>query len=124
MKTSDPSSDPSSSPSAGELARLAGEYGIEFLATVTDDMLDPSLVAKLPVDWARSNCLLPVKVNGETCVLTASPDDMSRQEYLSLLIGAELRPVLATRDEILRGIERCYYSKEDSTREFLKDLAG
>ena len=124
MKTSDPSPEPSSSRHADELVRLADEYGIEFLASVTDDMLDPSLVSKLPVDWARSNCLLPVKINGETCVLTASPDDVSLQEYLALLIGKELRPVLATRDEILRSIERCYYSKEDSTHQFLKDLAA
>jgi len=124
MKTNDLSSGRPSPQGADELARVAGEYGIEFLTSVSDDMLDASLVAKLPVDWARTNGLLPVKINGETCVLTASPDEVSRQEYLALLIGAELRPILAPRDVILNGIERCYYSKKDTTHEFLKDLAG
>lgn len=122
MKKSDLLSDPPSSPDTGELARLADEYGIEFLTSVTDTMLDPSLVAQLPVDWARSNVLLPVKIGGETCVLTASPDDISQQEYLALLIGGELRPVLASREVILQSIERCYYRQKDSTHEFLKDL--
>jgi general secretion pathway protein E len=122
MKKSDSSSKPPSSRNRDELAALADEYGIEFLASIADDILDPSLVAKLPVDWARANCLLPVNISGETCVLTASPDDISRQEYLALLIGKELRPILAPKETILQGIERCYYSREDSTHEFLKDL--
>lgn len=126
MKTSEvPRSSESLVPrNPGDLARLAGEYGLQFLASVTDEILDPSLVAKLPVDWARSNCLLPVKINDEACVLTADPGDISRQEYLALLVGRELRPVLAPREVILQSIERCYYSKEDSPHDFLKDMAG
>jgi len=118
METNDASTE------ANELRRLAEEYGIEFLASVFDDMLDPRLVANLPVEWARSNCLLPVRINGETCVLTCDPTQVSQQEYLALLIGEELRPVLTVRDVILQSIERCYYSKEDSPREFLLDLSA
>ena len=124
MKKSDPSSDLPSASDMGELAGLADEYGIELLTSLTDDMLDPSLVAKLPVEWARANALLPVRINGETCILTASPEDISQQESLALLTGEDLRLVLAPKEVILRGIERCYYSKEDSTHDFLKDLAG
>ena len=124
MKPSNSSSAPSSPRTPDELAGTAEEYGMEFLAAVTDDMLDPALVARVPVDWARSNCLLPVRIAGDACVLTASPDDVSRQEYLALLIGSELRPVLAPKDVILQGIERCYYSKDDSPHDFLKDMAG
>lgn len=107
---------------ANELKEQAEEYGIELLTSVSDDILDPGLVASLPVEWARSNCLLPVRINGETCVLTADPCQVSEQEYLALLIGEDLRPVLAPRDIISKSIERCFYSKEDSPQEFLQDL--
>jgi general secretion pathway protein E len=105
------------------LKSLAAQYRVEFLPSVTDDMLDPNLVAGLSVEWARSNCLLPVRINGEMSVLTADPRQTNQYEYLSLLIGGELKPVLAPRDVILKGIERCYYRKDDSPGEFLRDLA-
>ncbi|MFC1498588.1 GspE/PulE family protein [Verrucomicrobiota bacterium] len=104
------------------LKELAEEYGLEYLELVSDNMLDPSLVVKLPVEWARSNWLLPVRLNNEICVLTDNPAKVDQQEYLALLIGAHLRPVVAEREVITGSIERCYYSKEDSPGEFLRDM--
>jgi len=101
---------------------LAERYGISFITSVGDDMLDPKLVADLSVDWARSHCLLPVRVDGKISVLTADPGQVSQQEYLALLIGEDLPPILAPRALILRSIEKCYYSKEDSPRDFLRDF--
>ncbi len=108
----------------GKLRELAAQYRIEFLPSLSDDMLDPGLVSNLSVEWARSNCLLPVRINGETCVLAADPRQTHQCEYLVLLIGTELRLVLAPRDVILKAIERCYYRKEDTPGEFLRDMAA
>ncbi|MDD4870539.1 MAG: GspE/PulE family protein [Kiritimatiellae bacterium] len=107
-----------------ELRKIAREYGVEFIDILADDSLDPVLVAKLPVEWARANYLLPVRIGGEVCVLTADPASVSQQEYLALLIGRDLRPVMASRSLITRSIERCYYSKDDSPDDFLRDLAA
>jgi len=104
------------------LRDLARKYGIDFLSRVSDDMLDPGLVSDLSVEWARSNCLLPIILNGKKCVLTADPGQVSHQEYLSVLLEEELSPVLAPREVILQGIERCYYSKDDSPSDFLRDI--
>jgi len=105
-----------------ELRRTAAEYGIDFITAVPDEMLNADLVARLSVDWARANCLLPVQAGGETCVLTSDPTQVAQQEYLSLLIGRELRPIMAPRKAILRGIERCYYSRDDSPGNFLAGM--
>lgn len=102
---------------------LAGTYGLQHLTELSDEMLDSALVSRLPVDWARSHCLLPVRISGELCVLTASPDNITEQENLALLLGEELRPVVAPREVILKGIERCFFRKQDSPEEFLKDMA-
>lgn len=124
MKTTDPSSgSEASSGDAESLRGLAREYGVEFLESPSQEILDPSLVSDLPVEWARANCVLPVRVAGELCVLTADPGRVDQQEYLSLLLGDDIRPVVASPSAILRSIEQCYYSKDDSPDEFLRDLS-
>jgi general secretion pathway protein E len=107
-----------------ELRKLSEEYGVEFIDVLSDDSIDPVLVARLPVEWARTNYLLPVRISGEVCVLTADPASVVQQEYLALLIGQELRPILAPKSLIARSIERCYYSKDDSPDDFLRDFAA
>lgn len=108
---------------AEEAGKLAGEYGLPFMDSIEPGSLDPVLVANIPVEWARANCMLPVRIGGRPSVLLADPRQTRQQEYVSLLVGEDLAPVLAPRGVILQCIESCYYSKEDSPREFLKDLA-
>ena len=105
------------------LRDLATQYGMEFMSPVPPEILDPSLVARLSVEWARTHGLLPVCINGEPCVLTADPRKISEQEYLALLLGVELRPVVTPRGQILQSIEQCYYRQENSPQDFLRDLA-
>lgn len=105
-------------------ASLAEVYGLQHVTEVLDEMLDSGLVSRLPVDWARSHCLLPVRIEDELCVLTASPANITEQENLALLLGEELRPVVAPREAIMKGIERCYFKRQDSPEEFLKDMSA
>ncbi len=114
------------SPSTEELKlrEYADRFDTQYISSVTDDMLDPLLVSKLPVEWARTHRLLPVVVGGVLCVLTSDPDQISEQEHLSILVGKELKPVFAQDDVILESIERCYYSKDDSPEEFIQDMGA
>jgi len=104
------------------MRELAETYGMEFLASVPAESLEPELVAALPVAWARANCLLPVRIRGELCVLTCRPEEIHQQEHLAMLVGRDLRPVLAPRTVILQSIEQCYYSQAHSPTDFLRDL--
>jgi general secretion pathway protein E len=124
MKGNDPLAEAVASEADVERLRaLAREFNMAFLEAVSRDMLDPLLLGNVPVEWARTNCLLPVRIDGNLSVLTADPRRIHEQEYLSLLIGHELRPVLASRATILSGIEQCYYRKTATPSTFLKDLA-
>jgi len=109
-------------PTDPPIEQLAEEYGLEIAETISDHELDPAFVASLPVEWARANCLLPVRVDGVPCVLTCDPSTVDQQEHLSLLTGCHLKPMLASRELILQSIERCYYSKNDSPTDFIEDL--
>lgn len=104
------------------LRQLAAEYGVDYLESVSDDILDPALIAKLPVEWARSHSLLPVRIDGEPCVLTSDPDSVEKQQDLSLLVGEDLRPVFVPGKLIASSIERSYYRKEDTPEGFIQDL--
>lgn len=104
------------------LDTLGAEFGCEIADPVNDELLDPVLVAKLPVDWARTNVLLPIRWKGGFGVLTSDPSGLSAIDDLGLLLGRDLVPVLATRDAILKAIERCYFRKQDSTQDLLNDM--
>lgn len=103
-------------------AGLAERFGIRLIETVDDSMLDPELVAKLPVEWVRSNAVLPIRLDGVVCVLTDDPANVAAQEDLALLLGEQLHPVVASRDTVMQAIARCYYRKEDTPGDFLRDL--
>ena len=118
-----PGTEPATTASDHDMRRLAEDYGLEYLASVADDMIDPTLVADVPVEWARSNALLPIRMGGRLCVLTADPAQVEPQDYLALLVGESLRPVVAGAEVIHKCIERCYFSRDDSPDEFLKDMS-
>jgi len=115
------SAEPPGSPDRAALRHEAELAGLAFVETVTDDMLDPSLVVHVPVEWARANVLLPVRMDGRMCVLTADPSPMGGVEDVALLIGRSVTSVIAAREVILQAIERCYFRREDSAERFVQD---
>lgn len=104
------------------LHALGEQFGAPVLRTVDPALLDPVLVAKLPVDWARAHAVLPVRTQAGLGLLTSDPTSMDAEADLSLILGCELTPMLATRKAILEAIERCYFQKQDSTQDFLEQM--
>ncbi len=109
-------------PEESDLARKASEFGIEWIATLDDAALDPALLTQLPVEWARKNTMLPVRLHEKPCLLVTDPAGINKQEYVAILVGQELAPVLATRELVLASIERGYFRKENSPADFIDDL--
>jgi general secretion pathway protein E len=105
------------------LRERAAIYGLRFVETPGEVVLDPGLSASLPVEWAREHAILPVRMGDEFCVLVSDPASIDKQEYVSVLTGQELTPVLALREVVLACIESCYASREDSPSDFIDDLA-
>jgi general secretion pathway protein E len=103
---------------------LAEQFGVEWIPTVDDALLAPDLLDRLSVDWARTRAMLPVRQDGRVRVLTADPSDITALDDLALLLGLELAPLLAPRDEILRAIERAYVRKERKPSPMLDQWAA
>ncbi|MDD5707149.1 MAG: GspE/PulE family protein [Kiritimatiellae bacterium] len=113
---------------ASKARRAADQLGLEHLERVEDDMLAPSLVAALPVSWARTHKLLPIRLRGEACLLTADPTQVESHHQAALVVGCALRPVVAAEATVLEAIERCYAARTDedagSYIRLLGDAAG
>lgn len=110
--------------SSDQLIKIAGEYGMRYVASVSGDMLDPVLISGLGVEWARANCVLPVRIGGVPHLLMPAPGKIGLQEYICLLTGEDLKPALAGEDVIKSAIEKCYYSRNDSPDKFLEVLSA
>ena len=98
------------------------ELGIRFFDEIPDHLLDPALVAKVPVEWAQAHALLPVRWEGRVAVLTSDPAVSARQEELALLLGVDLLPLGARIEDIRAAINRCYEKKSETAEGFLRDM--
>ncbi len=105
-----------------ELRVVSDRHQIELIESISDQDLDAELIKQVPVEWVRQHSVLPIRVGADICMLTADPDAVSAHEDLELLLGCELRMVLASKDLILEGIERCYFSRKDTADDFISGL--
>jgi len=105
-----------------ELEIAASEYGIDCVTSVEDCDFATEMLEQLPVEWARENAMLPLRVNGRACLLLSDPTAIDKQEYVSILVGTELQPLLAPKELVLSCIERCYFRQDNSPSTFIDDL--
>jgi general secretion pathway protein E len=106
------------------LEALSEQWSAPWLETVPEESLDPELVRRLPVEWARRNGMLPIRHAGAVSILTAHPDRMPELESLALLLGEEPRPVLAAEAVVAACIDRCYVRTSDSPEDAIRGMAA
>lgn len=105
-----------------QLKALAQKFHLLLITAVDDAMLAHDLAADLPVEWARAHAMLPIRHLGQPVLLLHDPTAISAQKHLELLLHQELKPLLAPQAVIMNAIERSYFSRSDTAREFLRDL--
>lgn len=80
---------------------------------------DENLMHVVSKDFAKRNVLIPLKKEHEKLyVAMADPMDFFAIDDLRLSTGFEIEPVIATKDDILRSINK-YYESTDSMDELL-----
>ncbi|MDD5678871.1 MAG: ATPase, T2SS/T4P/T4SS family [Kiritimatiellae bacterium] len=105
-----------------QLRALAQKFNLDLITAVDNAMLAADLAADLPVEWARTHLMLPIRRHGQPVLLLNDPTAISAQKHLELLLNRELPPMLAPQAVIMNAIERSYFSRTDTAREFLRDL--
>ena len=101
---------------------LADHFSCDVLETVDAELLDATLVADLPVEFARTHMLLPVRYRGEVHILTNDPGAVIEQNDLSVLLQTEPIPLLAPKQAILEAIETCYFSRQHDSQVLIANL--
>ena len=106
------------------LTALARQFRCELLPEVPADCLDPALVARVPVDYARQRGLLPIRWRGGIAVLTHDPAAALSGNELALLLGVEPVPVLTPAAEVRRCIETCYFNRTGGAAEVIESIGA
>lgn len=108
-----------------DLVRGLGEqYDCDVLESLAEDMIDPGLVRDIPLEYARTRGVLPIRYRGAVGLLTHDPVSMIETSDLALLLGEEPIPVLATRQTIQHGIERCYSESQDASSDLIAGMGN
>jgi general secretion pathway protein E len=107
------------------LARaVAQEYWLPFQAHIDPHTLEIDLVAKIPINYAKKNRLLPIAIDGSAItVAIADPGNYEALDDLHVLFGRTIRPVVAPAEMILEAINRAYdQAATTSAQDLMIDL--
>ena len=104
------------------LIALAAEFDLDLLDTIDDKTIPQEAVAGIPINFAKSRRILPVRIDGDGSVVLAIADplDTSSIDDVRTMLAREVVPVLARGEEIIAAINRVYERKSD--QEELREL--
>ncbi len=105
------------------LQKAAARLGVVFIVAPADVTSDAELIAELPVEWARSRNVVPVRYQGRACALMAAVGDVEALEDLQLLLDLALEPLAAAPATVQRVIERSYFHRGDGADAYLRELS-
>jgi general secretion pathway protein E len=106
------------------LARaIAQQYRLPFQAHIDEHTVDNALLLKVPINYAKKNCLLPLNVDGQgVTVAIADPANFEPLDDLRLLFGRPVEAVVAPLEVINEAINRCYDQATSTPHDLMIDL--
>ncbi len=106
------------------LARaLAQQYRLPFQAHIDEHTVDNNLVLKVPINYAKKNCLLPLSSDGDGInVVIADPSNFEPLDDLRLLFGKPVNAVVAPLEVINEAINRANDQATSTPHDLMIDL--
>jgi len=103
------------------LARaIAQEYWLPFQAHVDEHAIDPSLLGKVPINYAKKNRVLPLNGDGQSVtVAIADPSNYEPLDDLRMLFGLPVHPVVVPPEVLNDAINRSYDQATTTTAQDL-----
>ncbi len=88
---------------------LAAQLDLEYVSVIGTDDVEPELIKKVAIGFAKAMRMLPLKQVGEVVrVAVADPLDTAALDHARMLFGAEIEPVLAQSASIVDAINAVY----------------
>ena len=94
--------------------------GLTYIASITDEMADLTLLAKVPLKFLRDNIVIPIKQNNHITIVAADPLNFQPLDELNMLLGGNTTYAVATPALIFNSINK-YYPLE-GTKEVIEEL--
>lgn len=95
---------------------LSVQLGLPFYPDLNANEIDPGLIMKIPINYAKENQILPIKKEAnQVLVATANPLDQTVLDDLRIILNASVQPVIASSLKIQDAINRVYEKKEQKT---------
>ncbi|HEY8517838.1 MAG TPA: type II secretion system ATPase GspE [Candidatus Binatia bacterium] len=108
-------------PDTATAATLAERFGLPFRDQLDPRQVDPALLARLPIQYAKRSACLPLgEDNGALLVALADPRATQVVDDLRALYGRRVSPVVVPAATILEAINAAY----DSTRGTAEAVMG
>jgi general secretion pathway protein E len=103
------------------LARaIAQEYWLPFQAHVDEHAIDPKLLGKVPINYAKKNGVLPLNGDGHSVtVAIADPSNYEPLDDLRVLFGMPVHPVVVPPEVLNDAINRSYDQATTTTAQDL-----
>ncbi len=94
--------------------------GADYLAKITEQMANPTLLGRIPLKFLRQYIVIPVQQNGQITILTANPRNFQPIDELRLLLGEEASVTVSTPAAIIDAINRFY--PLEGTKQMIEEL--
>jgi|WetSurMetagenome_2_1015567.scaffolds.fasta_scaffold89333_1 type II secretion system protein E len=99
---------------------LAKQVGVPFIEKITEQMIDPTLLGKVPLKFLRQHFVIPIMYEGQKTIVTQNPRDLQPLDDLSLLMSGEVVYAVSTEDVITEAINKFY--PLETSKEMMEEL--
>ena len=99
----------------------------QYLETILPEQLNPELVRKLPLEFLKEQCALPITLeSGQIAIALAEPLNIEAYDAIAGILGQPCTMVICPASEIEQAISCCYYQSTsisgDNENPTAKDL--
>jgi len=102
---------------------LSEQLGVRFIREIKAQDLDPELVRRIPIQFAKNNEFVPlIRKNGVVEIATSDPLNFFALQDVKTILDAELDPVLAPASIIMEAINSVYDRASASAEGVMGDL--
>ncbi len=107
------------------LEALSLQFGLPYLPDLLPAQVDPVLLAKIPIGFAKRYEILPIrKENGHVMMAAANPLHLAALDDTRALLGCDVRAVLVPAKVILSCINQVYDRASDTAQQVIEDLSA
>ena len=99
----------------------------QYLETILPEQLNPELVRKLPLEFLKKQCAIPLVLeNGRVAIALAEPLNVEAYDAIACILDEPCSRITCPASEIEQAISRCYYQStgtgSDSENDNAQDL--